>query len=229
MYIIYMHTSLDSGKSYIGLTSRTMEIRWLEHLSNARNNVKYHFYNAIRLYGETAWNHTILHENINTLEEAKELEKYYIKKYDTFENGYNSTIGGEGYHGIHSEQTKELLRQITLSNKNIPEYTFYHEDKGIVVCTPNVLIREHGASNDIYKVIKHLKDSSKGWYLYRDDGSYPIKKKKYHFYNKQLNLKEYLTVMELSKKYNIANPNIYHMVNGRISEIKGWTLFKKEN
>lgn len=24
MYIIYMHTSLDSGKSYIGLTSRTM-------------------------------------------------------------------------------------------------------------------------------------------------------------------------------------------------------------
>lgn len=29
MYIIYMHTSLDSSKSYIGLTSRTMEIRWL--------------------------------------------------------------------------------------------------------------------------------------------------------------------------------------------------------
>ena len=35
---------------------------------------------------------------------------FYIKKYDSFENGYNSTFGGEGRRGYKlSQETKELI------------------------------------------------------------------------------------------------------------------------
>lgn len=34
-WIIYKHTSMRSGKSYIGVTSRTMEARWKEHCNLA--------------------------------------------------------------------------------------------------------------------------------------------------------------------------------------------------
>ena len=38
------------------------------------------------------------------MEELNELEIYYIKKYDTFGNGYNLTTGG--YNHTVSEETK---------------------------------------------------------------------------------------------------------------------------
>lgn len=40
----------------------------------------------------------LLHQRLD------ELEQYYIKKYDTFNNGYNSTEGG--FSGKLSEETK---------------------------------------------------------------------------------------------------------------------------
>ena len=94
-WIIYRHTSVRSGKSYIGLTSKSMEVRWQHHCHLARTGSTYHFHRAINLYGEENWTHEVIACNIDTLEEAKQLEKFFIKQYDTFENGYNMTYGGE--------------------------------------------------------------------------------------------------------------------------------------
>jgi len=98
-WLIYRHTSTTSGKSYIGLTKCTMEKRWSQHASDAKCGSTLYFHNAIRLYGRGDWIHDVLHDNINSLDEATQLEIYYIKKYNTFENGYNLTIGGEGNNG----------------------------------------------------------------------------------------------------------------------------------
>lgn len=90
-WTIYKHTS-PSGKSYIGLTSKDPEKRWLE---GAGYNPKTKFGKAISKYGWEQFSHEILEDGISTLEEAQEREKFWIKHFDTFKNGYNSTEGGD--------------------------------------------------------------------------------------------------------------------------------------
>lgn len=99
-WIVYKHTSIKSGKSYIGITKNGIDKRWKQHLVEASRGSQSHFHRAIRMYGEDNWEHTVIAHSIDTLEEAYALEKYYIKKEDTFENGYNLNEGGEGNSGL---------------------------------------------------------------------------------------------------------------------------------
>jgi hypothetical protein len=50
------------------------------------------------------------------VEELKEMEFHYIKQYDSFNNGYNLTIGGEGCFGY--KHPKEIIERIRNANKN---------------------------------------------------------------------------------------------------------------
>lgn len=93
MGLIYMLTS-PSGKSYIGQTKRSFAIRWNQHKREAETGNNTPLYKAIRKYGADSFQHTILIETDN--DKLNELEQYYIKQYDTYNNGYNCTIGGEG-------------------------------------------------------------------------------------------------------------------------------------
>lgn len=103
MYLIYCYTNKENGKKYIGITSRSIEEREASHIYESRNktNKCYNapFKRAIRKYGIDGFERKII-DTVDTLEEACELEKFYIKKYKTYykyknSNGYNATIGGE--------------------------------------------------------------------------------------------------------------------------------------
>ena len=91
-YIYRIYNDINE-KSYIGLTTNTVETRWKKHLTNSAF-VKYHLYDAMRLYG-------IEHFFIEMIENVEdkylaEREQYWIQYYDSFHNGYNETQGGEG-------------------------------------------------------------------------------------------------------------------------------------
>ena len=91
-YIYRIYNNINE-KSYIGLTTNTVETRWKKHLANS-SFVKYHLYDAMRKYG-------VEHFFIETIEEVdssllSEREQYWIEHFDTFNNGYNETKGGEG-------------------------------------------------------------------------------------------------------------------------------------
>ena len=93
MGYIYKITNDINDKSYIGLTTTTVEQRWSKHIRNYKT-VDYTLYKAMRKYG-------IEHFSIQTVEQCdndclNECEKYYINLYDTYSNGYNDTRGGEG-------------------------------------------------------------------------------------------------------------------------------------
>lgn len=51
-------------------------------------------HNAIRKYGKENFTVEIIHK-CDTHQELDSLERYYISKYDTLNNGYNMTEGGE--------------------------------------------------------------------------------------------------------------------------------------
>lgn len=105
MGYIYLITNKINHKKYIGKTSYSIEVRWEQH---KRDSLKEKceirpLYRAMRKYGIDNFCIEQIEEcDINVLEER---EQYWIKYYDTYKNGYNATLGGDGailydYDGI---------------------------------------------------------------------------------------------------------------------------------
>jgi group I intron endonuclease len=116
MYTIYRHINKINGKSYIGQTCQKLSRRWKSGYGYTKERQPT-FYNAIQKYGWDNFEHEILSDNIKTLDEANEQEKYWIAYYHTWVydsecNGYNITKGGDGTPGhIMSEQTKAKIKK----------------------------------------------------------------------------------------------------------------------
>ena len=108
MGIIYVIKNNINDKIYVGKTITTLSNRWLHHKDDY---LKYdwHLYRAMRKYG-------IEHFWIEQIEECQnsivdEREKYWINKLDSYHNGYNMTIGGEGRIALNREEIINLWNQ----------------------------------------------------------------------------------------------------------------------
>lgn len=85
-YCVYMHKNKINNKAYIGITKLPVQKRWQ---SGAGYCKQLKFYRAILKYGWDNFEHLILEEGILTEKEALNKESYYIKLYNSVENGYN--------------------------------------------------------------------------------------------------------------------------------------------
>lgn len=92
---VYMHKS-PSGKVYIGITKRDLEIRWANGEGYKTCPI---FYNAIRKYGWENIEHKLLFENLNDIS-AKLIEIDLIYYYKSINMSYNLTDGGQGQLGV---------------------------------------------------------------------------------------------------------------------------------
>lgn len=121
---IYKFENTINHLCYIG-QSIDIERRYRAHINNIINGTT-KFYKAIREYGLQNFTFTILEECLP--EQLNERERYWINYYDSFFNGYNSTIGGsygqgknaltqEQAHQIHSLLTKNELSYQEIADK----------------------------------------------------------------------------------------------------------------
>lgn len=96
MAYIYIITNTITNKHYIGKTMNSVRYRVQEHFkeSEIKRNPDTKLSRAILKYGDNCWKYSVLEEC--DLEVLSEREKYYINKYNTCYNGYNSTLGGDG-------------------------------------------------------------------------------------------------------------------------------------
>lgn len=102
MGYIYIIKNTINDKVYIGQTTNTVEYRFHQHLDNVERSYKQgHLYNAMRKYGKNNFFIEVI-EQVHD-KDLNEREKYWIKYYDSFNNGYNSTIGGDGNRKIEYE------------------------------------------------------------------------------------------------------------------------------
>lgn len=87
-----------SGKSYIGITSRTAQKRFLEHCAPSKKQNPCQL--ALQKYGKESVNLTVL-ATVDNWELLCLAEQEAIEKFNTFKpNGYNITKGGEGVYGF---------------------------------------------------------------------------------------------------------------------------------
>ena len=112
--IIYKHTSISTGKCYIGLTCNSLQTRFQGHLNASRRGSVFKFHKALAALGEDDFISEIIDE-CDDIDTAKILEQKYIVEFDSFKNGYNSTIGGDGCY-IKTKESVEKWRK-TISEK----------------------------------------------------------------------------------------------------------------
>ena len=128
-YTVYMHTNKINHKVYVGITSQNIMHRWglggRRYLKKENGRYKHRkFAPAILKYGWDNFEHIVFAENV-TVREAKQMERILVALYDSFNNGYNSTKGGDGSVGnFHSEETKRKISQnhADLSGDKNPNY-----------------------------------------------------------------------------------------------------------
>lgn len=117
---IYKITNLakESQNIYIGQSSN-IEKRWQNHLSDL--NLDRPLYRAIKKYGVENFKFEII--EICLVSELDEREIYWINYYDSFFNGYNLTLGGNGSgYDINKEKIIGIIKDLettTLYQKDI--------------------------------------------------------------------------------------------------------------
>lgn len=126
---IYKITNKVNGMSYIGQTRYTVEFRWRQH-QHKKNGC--YFHNALHKYG-------VENFTVETLEECEvsklnEREIFYIAKYNTFDKGYNLTIGGDGRRKIVTDNQYDEIKELYLSGFSSNKIaTLYNVDKATIV------------------------------------------------------------------------------------------------
>lgn len=109
--IIYKVTNDINDLVYIGQTMYLLENRWEWHI-NKSNNIKDNckFHKALREIGA---NHFKIEEieRVSTLI-LDEREIYWIKYYNSYFNGYNSTLGGKGGKKLSIYEDKQSINTI---------------------------------------------------------------------------------------------------------------------
>lgn len=93
---IYLIENKINHKKYIGKTIFSVEERWKQHKNdfNKERNKDRPLYKAFKKYGIENFIFSIIEEC--DLQILSEREMYWIKYYDSFHNGYNATLGGDG-------------------------------------------------------------------------------------------------------------------------------------
>lgn len=96
---VYMITHRRSYRKYIGITSISVNKRWINHVNAARRGCIQLLHAAIHEHGSEAFIVDSLIEGLSWAE-ALRLEKLYIQTYNSLRpNGYNMTAGGQGALG----------------------------------------------------------------------------------------------------------------------------------
>lgn len=132
---IYIIKNTINNKVYIGQTTQTINIRFTNHIMASRTGEDTKFYRAIRKHGEENFYPELL-EKVD-IKNLNERERYWIKYYDSYYNGYNSTLGGDQPYRINQEEIKNLWES-GLHLAEIARIT-KHDSNAISIILKNVI------------------------------------------------------------------------------------------
>lgn len=125
MYI-YKITVTPIEKVYIGLdTHPSYKLkRWKEHCKNVSKQYKTKLYQAMYAHGIENCTIEILADNFSSVTELALAEIKYIELFDSFNNGLNSTRGGDGMgrHLLHQMTPGDILKIKNALGANFSEY-----------------------------------------------------------------------------------------------------------
>lgn len=102
---IYKITNNINGKIYIGQSTR-VKTRWEEHKNRPREAIG----EAIKKYGFENFTFEMI-EECKEEQQLDEREKYWINYYNSYENGYNLTLGGNSGPKYSPEEIIKVYKE----------------------------------------------------------------------------------------------------------------------
>lgn len=123
--IIYKIENIKNGKIYIGQTTNKRGFngrydykgvgieRVYKYLINKSDHATYcnhHLLRSIEKYGLESFIVDEVFDTAHNKDELNEKERYYIEKFNSFENGYNRSIGGDSVTGAKKPCGKDSPR-----------------------------------------------------------------------------------------------------------------------
>ena len=148
IYTIYKATNKINNKVYIGFDSN-----WPHRKNSHKSYYKSKdtkFYRAIKKYGWVNFEWAILYQSNDKFHTKDVMEKHFINEHNSFRNGYNSTLGGDGTFGFQNKNYKPsygfLGKKHTKETKNLMSKNM------IGVKKPNA--NQKGSNNNFAKQIQ---------------------------------------------------------------------------
>lgn len=183
---IYIITNDVNNKVYIGLTAQSLQKRWYDHIRCSKfKNSK--IYKAMREIGVDKFHIKMLETCDVTSLNRKEQE--YIKKYNSYHDGYNSTLGGFGTHKYELDEGEIIELYKTYGLDFIANR--YRCSTSVIKCIlqkNNIKLRE--ANNEAVRVVMlstdykilNIFDSKDDAYCWLSDNYRSMKKSEaYHY------------------------------------------------
>ncbi len=211
MGIIYCIHNLTTGKKYIGQTVEKMQRRVVRHFRTV-NETK--ISRAIQKYSKYDFVYGIVEEvgDKNLLDER---EQYWIKFYDTVENGFNIKEGGKCARGFKQSQSSIEKRRLKLIGKSLSEE---HKQKISKAHKGKILSKETVDKMIAYRTGRNLTDSCK------QKISKAHSKNTYELKNIDGTILIIKNLAKFCKDNNFSQSYFSRIMGGERKTYKGWTI-----
>lgn len=202
MGYIYIVKNFINEKVYIGQTIRNIETRWKEHLRHSDSQDQ-PLYRAMQKYGKQNF-------YIQQLEECPDIflnerESYWIKYFDSYNNGYNATLGGQD-NFIMTSKIEQVLN-LWCYNYTINKIV---EKTGLNVETVRSYLNKNGITHEDIRARANKaisKSRSKPILQYDLQGNF---------------IREWRSSMEVERELSISHNNIGSVCNGKRKTAGGY-------
>lgn len=171
MGFIYKITNIINNQCYIGQTVQTIEKRFEQH----KRNKNYDYFKHLELY--EAFNkfgvENFLIEELEETEDLNEAEQKWIKYYDSFNNGYNMTIGGTSRKRLDFNE-QEVIEKYLIYKSARKVADFYNVDHNTIdgILNKNKVKRYSLGSQRSKKVIIEKDNIQKSFDCVKDCASW---------------------------------------------------------
>ena len=163
MGYIYKIINKVNNKMYIGKTSYTIESRFKEHIQDSQRYKDRPLYRAFNKYGID----NFIIEKIGEYSEEflSEMEQYWIGYYNTYNNGYNATLGGDGFCLYDHSAILSRLKEVQIVKQVAEEFNCCTDivsriakENGIVLKQSNGGLNFLEKKKEIYQFDKKTKN-----------------------------------------------------------------------
>jgi group I intron endonuclease len=229
MGYIYMLIDKRNGKKYVGKHNGFKKDYWSSGLIPNRISKK---------YGKEVFERIILEENVEP-HLLNDKEMFYIEQEDTFNNGYNLTIGGDGgNHWVYCKSETELKLIAEIKSKKLSGRTFSDETKLKMSesAKKKYFSEEHkkniGVAVKKRGGIKHTNETKKKLSIIKTG----VKNKQHSKFMSENNPKRqpisienviYSSIKDASEKLNIPRHIVKNRLKSNDEKYKNWFKIKK--
>lgn len=131
---IYKITNLKNGKVYIG-QSRQIEKRFQQHRNKSKFLEEDKWYSPLYIdmysFGIENFSFEVIEEC--TIEELNEKEEYWIKYYNSQEDGYNITSGGDCTGKSSSDDVKNIIKLLQEKLLSVDDIAALYDVSGVTI------------------------------------------------------------------------------------------------